>query len=177
MAEEMDTPALRQYRQHAREMLGTITGDTGLAAEMEQGILEYSESFAEEENIRTGSRLYEQLYVSKAREIIDNMQPDGYLNNTGLLTRVKAGVVAAKEVATLSPQELFPEMWQTLMEEKRNKEELKFASRVQATTDAYKCRRCGSVECTFYELQTRSIDEPMSSFITCTQCGSSWKQN
>lgn len=177
MAEEMDTGALDPYRQRAREMIGSITGDTGLASEVEQGILEYSESFATDENLSRGSRLYEQLYVSKAREIIDNLQPNGYIKNTGLLKRVKTGEVAAKEVAKLSPQALFPEMWQALMEEKRNKEELKFSSRVQATTDAYKCRRCGSTACTFYELQTRSIDEPMSTFLTCTQCGSSWKQN
>ena len=173
----MDTSALDQYRQRARDMIGSITGDRDVAAEMEQGILEYSESFAEEENLDPGSRLYEQLYVSKAREIVDNLDPNGYLKNTALLKRVRAGDVAAKEVAKLSPQDLFPEMWQALMEEKRKKEELKFASRVQATTDAYRCRRCGSTACTFYELQTRSIDEPMSTFLTCTQCGSSWKQN
>lgn len=177
MAEEMHTGALDPYRQRAREMIGSITGDTGLAEEMEQGILDYSESFAADENLNTGSRLYEQLYVSKAREIVDNLQPDGYLNNTGLLKRVRAGQVAPKDVARLSPQQLFPEMWQALMEEKQKKEELKFSSRIQATTDAYRCRRCGSNECSFYELQTRSIDEPMTSFITCVLCGSSWKQN
>lgn len=173
----MDSGALDQYRQHALDMIGTITGDADLAAELEQGILEYSESFAEQENINPNSRLYEQLYVSKAREIVDNLKPNGYIKNTGLLKRVRSGQVAPKDVARLSPQKLFPEMWQALMEEKQKKEELKYASRVQATTDAYKCRRCGSNECSFYELQTRSIDEPMTSFITCVLCGSSWKQN
>lgn len=35
------------------------------------------------------------------------------------------------------------------------------------TTDAFKCGRCQQRKCTFYQLQTRSSDEPMTIFITC----------
>ena len=29
---------------------------------------------------------------------------------------------------------------------------------------------------TYYQLQTRSVDEPMTTFITCLNCGFKWKE-
>ena len=44
-----------------------------------------------------------------------------------------------------------------------------------ATSNRFKCRKCGKRECSYYQLQTRSADEPMTNFITCLNCGSNWK--
>jgi transcription elongation factor S-II len=48
-------------------------------------------------------------------------------------------------------------------------------SRVKANTTALCCGRCKSKECYFYELQTRSADEPMTVFVTCLDCGHRWR--
>ena len=45
----------------------------------------------------------------------------------------------------------------------------------QATTDEYQCGRCRARECTYFELQTRSADEPMTTYVTCLNCGNRWK--
>ena len=42
-------------------------------------------------------------------------------------------------------------------------------------TDQFKCNRCKQRKCTYYELQTRSADEPMTIFVTCLNCGKRWK--
>lgn len=39
----------------------------------------------------------------------------------------------------------------------------------------FKCYKCKSNKCTFYALQTRSSDEPMTLFVTCLTCGNNWK--
>lgn len=33
---------------------------------------------------------------------------------------------------------------------------------MQAETDAFKCSRCQQRKCTYYQMQTRSADEPMT---------------
>lgn len=37
------------------------------------------------------------------------------------------------------------------------------------------CTLCQSQQCTYYQLQTRSADEPMTTFVTCHNCGRRWK--
>mgnify|MGYP001186892887 FL=1 len=44
-----------------------------------------------------------------------------------------------------------------------------------ATTNIFTCKKCGKKKCSFYQLQTRSADEPMTTFVNCLVCGSSWK--
>lgn len=46
----------------------------------------------------------------------------------------------------------------------------------QATTDIFKCGKCGESKCTYYTAQTRSGDESTTIFIQCTVCDFHWKQ-
>merc|ERR1712098_964612 len=42
-------------------------------------------------------------------------------------------------------------------------------------TDSLKCGKCGKRNCTYNQLQTRSADEPMTTFVLCNECGNRWK--
>jgi len=42
-------------------------------------------------------------------------------------------------------------------------------------TGMFKCNKCGKRETTYFQLQTRSADEPMTTFPHCTNCGHRWK--
>lgn len=44
-----------------------------------------------------------------------------------------------------------------------------------ADTDMFRCGKCKQKKCTYTQLQTRSCDEAMTTFITCTNCGNRWK--
>lgn len=47
---------------------------------------------------------------------------------------------------------------------------------VQGTkTDMLKCGKCKKKNCTYNQLQTRSADEPMTTFVLCNNCGNRWK--
>ena len=39
----------------------------------------------------------------------------------------------------------------------------------------FKCGKCKSTKTTYYQMQTRSADEPMTTFVTCTTCNNRWK--
>jgi DNA-directed RNA polymerase subunit M/transcription elongation factor TFIIS len=39
----------------------------------------------------------------------------------------------------------------------------------------FKCGRCRSMKTSYYEMQTRSADEPMTVFVSCLNCGKNWK--
>ena len=42
-------------------------------------------------------------------------------------------------------------------------------------TGMFKCGKCKSMKTTYYQLQTRSADEPMSTYVTCVNCNNRWK--
>lgn len=44
-----------------------------------------------------------------------------------------------------------------------------------ADTDMFRCSKCKQNKCTYSQLQTRSCDEAMTTFVTCTNCGHRWK--
>lgn len=49
------------------------------------------------------------------------------------------------------------------------------ATSAQAETDMFKCGKCQGRKCTYFQMQTRSADEPMTTFVTCVNCGNHWK--
>ncbi|KAG8962466.1 RNA polymerase II elongation factor [Tulasnella sp. 419] len=49
------------------------------------------------------------------------------------------------------------------------------AAEQEAETDAFKCGRCKQRKTRYRQAQTRSADEPMTTFVTCTNCGNRWK--
>ena len=68
-----------------------------------------------------------------------------------------------------------PERWKKMLERKNEMENNRYAPRLTANTDNFTCRKCKSNECSYYQLQTRSADEPMTTFVTCISCGNRWK--
>ena len=49
------------------------------------------------------------------------------------------------------------------------------AKDTQAETDQFKCSRCHKRKCKYYQMQTRSADEPMTTFVSCLNCGNRWR--
>ena len=71
---------------------------------------------------------------------------------------------------------MFPENWEELFTKKAEQDKLKYELKPEAMTTLFKCRKCQSRETSYYEVQTRSADEPMTHFITCLKCSNRWRQ-
>lgn len=39
----------------------------------------------------------------------------------------------------------------------------------------FKCGKCKSMKTTYYQMQTRSADEPMTTFVICISCNNRWR--
>ena len=75
----------------------------------------------------------------------------------------------------MTHQEMNPEKWDKLIQLKIKRDKTKYDTQVEAMTDTFKCRKCKSTKCSYYGLQTRSSDEPMTIFVTCLDCSNRWK--
>ena len=48
---------------------------------------------------------------------------------------------------------------------------------IQIEEGIYKCNKCGCSKTFSYQLQTRSADEGMTTFIECSQCKNKWRMS
>ena len=70
------------------------------------------------------------------------------------------------------PQILNPGQWKDNIQKINDYEKMQNSF---AVTNDFKCGKCKKRECVFFQLQTRSSDEPMTTFVQCTYCKNRWK--
>jgi transcription elongation factor S-II len=110
-----------------------------------------------------------------AKHITVNFHPSSYVENTELFSKYKAGEVTFKDISEMDTYQMFEERWKDSFLQQQVREKRQLEGNKSMATDRFLCR-CGKRECTYYELQTRSADEPMTIFITCLACGKHWRQ-
>jgi transcription elongation factor S-II len=115
-------------------------------------------------------------YMRKLRHICLNLHPDTYIQNKGLYERLQKKEFTLEEITNLNETELFPERNKELAEKMFQREQRLMEGNKSAATDQFHCPRCHKRQCTYYELQTRSADEPMTVFIQCVNCRKRWTQ-
>jgi len=159
------------FRANIREKLQPILGDEKISANLEIAIYNYAIKEANSRKIikKWDNPYFVQLYVDHLRSIYFN------LKNKELLDQIKSGEITAQAVAFMTHQELNPGRWSKLIAQKIKRDSNKFTTNIQASTDMFTCKKCRSKKCTYYELQTRSADEPATIFVTCLDCGKHWK--
>lgn len=109
------------------------------------------------------------IYINKFKIIFHNIK------NPLIVNKIQKKIIKPHELAFISHIDMLPEKWNDKLEEKRLRIENKFFPKIEASTDNFTCGKCKSTACTYYQLQTRSADEPMTTFVTCTNCGNRWK--
>lgn len=119
---------------------------------------------------------FTQLYLIHARRVIANLDPTSYIGNARLLERFREKEFKAHDIPYMTYGDLFPEKWGAMIELAIKREAKMLEVDKSMATDMFKCSRCGKRQCTYYEMQTRSADEPMTQFIRCLNCGKQWRQ-
>lgn len=114
-----------------------------------------------------GSPRLENYYRSAALSLIRNAP--------AIAARAPGGTADELRAAgALPPAELRPELWAELVASLEARE-LEADALPESNTSAYKCRMCGSRECNYQQIQTRSGDEMASVFVTCLVCRNRWR--
>ncbi|KAL9540200.1 hypothetical protein MBANPS3_009817 [Mucor bainieri] len=115
-----------------------------------------------------------QEYKNKVRSLALNLKNK---SNPGLRESVVSGELAVEKLCKMSVDAMASEEAQA--RDRKLAEEALFKARgaesAQAETDMFKCGKCGGRKCTYFQMQTRSADEPMTTFVTCVGCGNHWK--
>jgi transcription elongation factor S-II len=149
----------------------TIIGDDNLSVNLEKGVFNYAIKEANSKKIikKWENPYFVQLYLDRLRSLYLN------LKNEELLSQLKNKDITPQSLAFMTHQEMNPEHWRVLIDKKIKRDANKYTTNIKASTDMFTCKKCKSKRCTYYELQTRSADEPATIFVTCLDCGKNWK--
>ena len=110
------------------------------------------------------------IYLDRMKSLFINFK-----NNKELIKKIKNKEIKMKDLSFMKHQELCPEKWEKLINAKIKRDKNITSVNLSAATDEFKCYKCKKSKCTYYQLQTRSADEPMTTFVSCLVCGNRWK--
>lgn len=89
--------------------------------------------------------------------------------------RHMVAAMGAVEFVNSSPVDQAPDRWRDILQAALEKDKAKYSKKTTANIEMY-CRSCKKKsKCDYYQVQTRSADEPMTTFVTCLECDAKWK--
>lgn len=158
------------FRANIRKKLNEKFNHEQASTNLEKGIFNYALKEAEQRKIikKWDNIFFVQIYLSHLKSILNNLSEKW-------IDEVKNGTIKSHTIAFMTHQELNHEKWSDLIEKKSKRDKNKFETNIAAATDTFTCRKCKANQCTYYQMQTRSADEPMTTFVTCIPCGNRWK--
>ena len=159
------------FRANIRKKINDIINIPIKSLNIERGIYNYSLTKAEYYKIpkKWNNEQFVLLYIDKFKMIYCNIQ------NPIIIKKIQTGEFKSSTFANMTHQDLSPEKWNDILKDRKLRLENKYFPKIEASTDAFTCGKCKSDKCTYYQLQTRSADEPMTTYVTCINCGARWK--
>ncbi|XP_003975497.1 transcription elongation factor A protein 1 [Takifugu rubripes] len=113
-------------------------------------------------------------YKNRVRSRISNLKD---VKNPNLRRTVLCGSITPERMAKMTAEEMASD---ELKEIRKNLTKEAVRDHQMATTggtqtDLFTCGKCKGKNCTYTQVQTRSADEPMTTFVFCSGCGNRWK--
>ena len=136
-----------------------------IATAIEKGIHKFTHEYCEDQG---APFLFDSIYENKTNDLLLNLKT----TENVLINHLKEGKINPEELAFLKPEELNPDKYETII---KKKEIADYKKNNKATTDIFKCSKCKSRKCTLHQQQTRAGDEPMTTYVTCQECGHVFK--
>lgn len=173
------TTDLSSERQESIQLLRSILSHVDISPEaIESGVFKATiqESQRRHVTCHWKNQLFNHIYQTKIRQIVGNILPESYVENKTLLQDLKSGKYSLEEICKFDAYKLSNDRWKDYFHRRQQQEKRQLEGNKAMATDQFLCTRCHKRECTYYEMQTRSADEPMTIFITCMNCGKHWRQ-
>lgn len=150
--------------------LNKILYDIDKSIKIELSIFEFSLIYCLNNNLN--DNFIKTVYEDKLNSIIANLTDTKNINNKTLKKDLLSNKINPSYVAFMSPAQLHPQKWLYWVKKKEYKE---IRENSIVYSDAYKCFKCGERKTKVTQAQTRSADEPMTTFVTCLVCYNTFK--
>lgn len=143
-----------------------------IALNIERGIFNYAVEVSSKPDWE--NHMFKHNYISKAVRIYTNLNPENSLKNIELIHRLFKKEFTEFELATFDSERLFPSRYYEILE-KYGEKKIEVNKPDPDIQGMFRCGKCKTYKTSYYQMQTRSADEPMTTFVTCHNCNNRWK--
>jgi len=164
-----------QVRMSCRNLLTTAIKGDGV---MPEGVCGDPEELATalESAIFTQYNQTNQKYKNQIRSRVFNLKDK---KNPMLREKFITGEISPAKLATMTTEEMASDevkkQREAFTKEAIDNARLAVQEVTGTVTDLLKCGKCKGKNCAYHQVQTRSADEPMTTFVLCNGCGHRWK--
>lgn len=161
------------------EKINEIINNKDISEKIEDSIYNYSIEQAQTKYLEVdfNNNSFKRIYVNKLRTLYNNLDENSYVKNINFKNKILNNEFNLEKIAFLTPQEINNDHWKKYIDRQDANDQFLYSRTVGIRTDVYKCKRCKANDCTFYQLQVRCSDEPMTTFVNCLNCGKRWSIN
>jgi transcription elongation factor S-II len=169
---------MAQMRTYAKEKLGAKLPHP-LPTNIEKSIFNWTVKHVTSigDGASWESKLFRECYKNRLLTIL------WHINNSkvDIVKRLAEKKFKSIDLVHMSPDELWPNGPYGKSKEAKKVHDAHLqainAEEKEKYTGMFKCGKCKSMKTSYYQLQTRSADEPMSTYVTCMNCNNRWKFN
>lgn len=160
----------KQGKQLILRAIQGVDNSEQMSNDIENGVYEFTALFSKVNDITTP--LIPAIYRDKIHDLVYNLDVNSSSGNKYLLAKIQSSEVNPKRIAFFAPEQLCPDLWQDITD--KNEMRVKQSTNIE-TTDLYTCRKCGERKSTIRMIQSRSLDEPTDTYVSCVVCGHTFK--
>lgn len=160
-----------EFREKITQKINILMNNEKLSRNIERGVYNYALKEANTKKLvkKWENSFFVQLYLDRLKTIYINIQHEP------LKKSLLDGKIKASYFAYMTHYEMRPDKWSKMIEEKQTRDKCKYETVIEASSDTFICRKCKSNRTTYYQVQLRSADEPMTTFVSCVDCGNRWR--
>jgi hypothetical protein len=132
--------------------------DNEITQEIMDGLLQFTNLHVD---TNESQFLINEVYLMKVDELLHLFNKSDYI-----IELIVDNIIEPNNLCNMKPHELDPERYKYIIEKKlyENKKKSKGSS-------IFSCKKCKQSNCDVTQKQTRSADEPATTFVTCLECG------
>jgi len=160
-----------EFREKITNKINVFFDNIKISRNIERGIYNYALKEATTKKLvkKWENQFFVQIYLNRLRSIYNNIQYEPFQK------QILNGSIKMSYLAYMTHYEMRPDKWEKMIDEKNKRDKCKYETVVEASTDTFICRKCRSNKTTYYQIQLRSSDEPMTTFVSCIDCGNRWR--
>jgi len=155
----------KTFRKRCVAKINDTVDNSLLSENIEIGIFNRSVQIAKEKQVirKWTNKFFVEIYLSKLKSVLANLSKE-----------LISILPEPHKIAFLEHHQMNPSRWEELIQKKAKREEYMCEQKIAANSTDMKCYKCKSDKCSYYQLQTRSADEAMTTYVSCMNCGNHW---